>query len=103
MKKINIKYNPYTINTEITVDGQTPKPNSALRVGKKRLQEWVETLPQIILDEYRDRNVTVEFTGSKNDYDDIVAIFEVYKNQISASASYSPRFHQILPEASFPR
>lgn len=90
MKKINIKYNPYTINTEITVDGQTPKPNSALRVGKKRLQEWVETLPQIILDEYRDSNVTVEFTGSKNDYDDIVAIFEVYKNQISASCN----FHQ---------
>lgn len=90
MKKINIKYNPYTINTEITVDGQTPKPNSALRVGKKRLQEWVETLPQIILDEYRDSNVTVEFTGSKNDYDDIVSSFEAYKDQISASCN----FHQ---------
>ena len=51
MKKVKIKYNPYIVKTEITVDGQKPKANSALNVGKKRLQEWVEKLPQILLDE----------------------------------------------------
>ena len=52
MKNIKIKYNPYLISTEITVEGQKPKPNSALNVGKKRLQEWVELLPQNLLEEY---------------------------------------------------
>ena len=40
MKNVKIKYNPYMVETEISVDGQKPKANSALNVGKKRLQEW---------------------------------------------------------------
>lgn len=51
MKKIQIKYNPYTVDTEIIVNGEKPKANSALNVKKKRLQEWVEKFPQIVLEE----------------------------------------------------
>lgn len=57
MKKVCIKYNPYQVTTEITVDGQAPKANSALNVTNFRLQEWVERLPQILIDEYRDSNL----------------------------------------------
>lgn len=88
MKKVKIKYNPYIVETEITVDGQKPKANSALNVGKKRLQEWVEKLPQIILDEYRDCNVTLEFTGTVSDYEDIESAFNVYKDKISATCNF---------------
>lgn len=88
MKKVKIKYNPYIVETEITVDGHKPKANSALNVGKKRLQEWVEKLPQIILDEYRDSNVTVEFTGTVSDYEDIESAFTAYKDKISATCNF---------------
>lgn len=88
MKKVRIKYNPYIVETEITVDGQKPKANSALNVGKKRLQEWVEKLPQILLDEYRDSNVTIEFTGSVSDYEDIESVFNIYKDKISATCNF---------------
>lgn len=88
MKKVKIKYNPYIVETEITVDGQKPKANSALNVGKKRLQEWVEKFPQILLDEYRDSNVIIEFTGTVSDYEDIESVFNVYKDKISATCNF---------------
>lgn len=70
------------------MDGQKPKANSALNVGKKRLQEWVEKLPQILLDEYRDSNVIIEFTGTVSDYEDIESVFNVYKDKISATCNF---------------
>lgn len=88
MKKVKIKYNPYIVETEITVDGQKPKANSALNVGKRRLQEWIEKLPQIILDEYRDSNVTIDFTGTVSDYEDIESSFNVYKDKVSATCNF---------------
>lgn len=88
MKKVKIKYNPYIVETEITVDGQRPKANSALNVGKKRLQEWVEKFPQILLDEYRDSNVTIDFTGTVSDYEDIESSFNIYKDKISSTCNF---------------
>ena len=57
MKKVFIKYNPYKLETEVTVDGKKLAQNSKL--GEKivpgtRLQEWVEELPRILIDEYND-------------------------------------------------
>ena len=88
MKAVTIKYNPYLVNTQITIDGKNPKPNSALNVGKKRLQEWVEQLPQIIHDEYRDSNISVEFTGMTSDYEDIKTAFEAADSKVSASFKF---------------
>lgn len=88
MKKVKIKYNPYMVETEITVDGQKPKANSALNVGKKRLQEWVEKLPQILLDEYRDGNISLEYTGTISDYEDVESSFDNYKDKISATCNF---------------
>ena len=89
MKEIKLKYNPYLISTSMTIDGQAPKPNSALNVGTKRLQEWVEKLPQILMDEYRDSNVTIEFTGSVSDYEDVVTAFEPFKDDMVAKFSFN--------------
>ena len=87
MKKVSIKYNPYQITTDITVDGQAPKANSALNVAGFRLQEWVERLPQILIDEYRDSNVEVEFTGTEADYNDVVASFKSFGDKINAKCN----------------
>lgn len=89
MKKIQIKYNPYIVDTEIIVNGEKPKANSALNVKKKRLQEWVEKFPQIVLEEYRDSNITIDFTGTVSDYDDIKSSFNAYKEKISVTFNFN--------------
>ena len=48
MKRVFIKYNPYQVTTEITIDDQPLKKNSKLNVPDQRLQEWVDDLPDIL-------------------------------------------------------
>lgn len=88
MKTVSIKYNPYLVSTEILVDGKPPKTNSALNADKKRLQEWVDQLPQIILDEYKDGNLKIEFVGTVSDYEDIVSAFDASKDKIAVEFSF---------------
>ena len=76
MKNVSIKYNPYLLKTEIKIDGEEPKSNSSLNFGKQRLQEWAEKFVAIFLDEYRDANVKIEFTGSLADYNDLKETIE---------------------------
>lgn len=78
MKNIFIKYNPYKLETEITVDKKKLAHNSTL--GEKsadgaRLQQWVEELPQLLVDEYNDTNFEVTFHGTLPDYEDLEAVF----------------------------
>ena len=74
MKKVKIVYNPFLLTTTITVDGKKPDENSSLDFQKQRLQEWAEKLPKILLDEYRDKNVSIEFTGTLDDFTDLKEI-----------------------------
>ena len=87
MKNIKIKYNPYLVTTEITVDGNKPKANSSLNIGNKRLQEWIEKLPDIIIEEYRDNSAVIDFTGSKADFEDIQAVLNATKDKFKAKAN----------------
>lgn len=78
MKKVFIKYNPYNLITEITVDGKILAQNS--RLGERiipgaRLQEWVEELPDILIDEYNDKEFDVTFHGTLLDYEDLTEVF----------------------------
>ena len=57
MKKVYIKYNPYKLETNVTVDGNDLAQNSVigeLACDGTRLQEWIERLPQILVEEYND-------------------------------------------------
>ena len=83
MKTVKIKYNPYLLKTDITIDGSEPKANSSLHFGKQRLQEWAEKFVEIFLDEYRDANVSIEFTGSLTDYNDLKETIEASADKIS--------------------
>lgn len=78
MKKVYIKYNPYKIETEITVEGKKLAENSKLgeRIAHgSRLQEWVEDLPQILIDEYNDCDFEIMFHGTLLDFEDLTEVF----------------------------
>lgn len=85
MKKVFIKYNPYRLETEITVDGKGLKENSGIREmvwpgGEEeegaRLQSWVENLPEKLVEEYNDKEFDITFHGTKMDYEDLSEAFE---------------------------
>ena len=88
MKKVSIKYNPYLVTTEVTIDGQSPKPNSQLNVGKLRLQDWVDHLPEILCNEYRDNNFEITFIGTQADYEDVTIAFESFNKPMKVSYNF---------------
>ena len=74
MRKIAIKYNPYRLETDITIDGAAPKANSRLNFGARRLQEWIETLPQLLVEECNTKEYEMTFHGTLLDYEDVEAM-----------------------------
>ncbi len=91
MENIFIKYNPYKLETEVTIDGQAVKKNSALNVGEKRLQEWIENLPEILKDECNSTDFTIKFHGTILDYEDLVSVANLaLKNGINIQTEHIP-------------
>lgn len=88
MKKVSIKYNPYLVTTEVTIDGQPPKANSQLNVGNLRLQDWVDRLPEILCNEYRDNNFEITFIGTQADYEDVTIAFESFNKPMKVSYNF---------------
>ena len=79
MKNVSISYNPYKLTTHITVDGNELKENSDLRgrsAEGNRLQEWVEDLPDMLLNELNDNKLVISFRGTKLDYEDLKEVLE---------------------------
>lgn len=74
MRKIDIKYNPYKVETEILIEGQAVKKNSALNMENIRLQEWVEELPKLLVDECNTKSFHITFTGTRLDYEDLISV-----------------------------
>lgn len=71
MREVFIKYNPYKVETTITVDGEAPRENSKLNCADRRLQEWIEELPEILFEEYSSLDFKVTFHGTTPDYEDV--------------------------------
>ena len=91
MREIQIKYNPYRLETEILIDGETPKQNSKLNFADRRLQEWVEDLPDILFEECSSRDFKLIFHGTILDYEDIEAMaIEAQKNNINIELEHIP-------------
>lgn len=95
MKEVFIKYNPYNLETNITVDGKKLAQNSKLRekiASGSRLQEWVEELPSVLIDEYNDNNFDITFHGTLLDFEDLTEVFtEAYnKGQLTAKLDRKP-------------
>ena len=79
MKTIYIKYNPYKVETEIRINDKLVKENSQLNVDGKRLQEWVEDLPRILVEECNDDEYKIMFHGTALDFDDVQEVLEEAK------------------------
>lgn len=95
MKKVFIKYNPYKLETEITVEGKRLAQNSKLgerSVPGARFQEWVEDLPKLLIEEYNDTDFEIVFHGTLLDYEDLTEVFtEAYnKGELTAKLERKP-------------
>lgn len=85
MKNITIKYNPYHIQTEILIEWNVPKDNSKLHFGNRRLQEWAEEIPGILVKECSDREFTIHFIGTSTDFNDLKEGFKSKADEVFVS------------------
>jgi predicted GTPase len=91
MREIFIKYNPYRLETSITIDGAAPKQNSRLNFGDRRLQEWIEELPEILFEECSSRDFKITFHGTVLDYEDVESMArEAKKNDLNIELEHIP-------------
>ena len=91
MREVFIKYNPYRLETEITVDGAVPKQNSRLNFEDRRLQEWIEELPDILFEECSSRDFKITFQGTTLDFEDVEAMAgEAEKKGLNISLEHIP-------------
>ena len=83
MKEIFMKYNPFTLDTEIEVDGDnySEKDNFSFN-KKKRLQEWIDNFIKELDDELNyNGSYYIKFHGTKLDYEDINETIKKLKNR----------------------
>lgn len=74
MKQVYIEYNPFIVTTKIEVDNQPVKKSSSLYItpeSNKRLQTWIDELPDILKDEFNTNKFNIKFKGTKLDYQDV--------------------------------
>lgn len=80
MRDILLKYNPYRLETSVLIDGVPPKQNSRLNFADRRLQEWIEELPEILFEECCSRDFNLTFHGTTLDYEDVEAMARDARN-----------------------
>lgn len=91
MREIFIKYNPYKVETQILIDNKPLKANSALQVDDRRLQEWIEYLPQNLVDECNTKKFHIKFHGTILDFEDLQSVAkEANENGIQISCEHIP-------------
>ena len=79
MIEVFIKYNPYKLETEVKINNEHVKDNSSFREiaeKEKRLQEWIENLPEMLKEECNDRDYHIVFHGITPDFEDLQLIAE---------------------------
>mgnify|MGYP004637836345 CR=1 FL=1 len=78
MAQVYVKYNPYKMETLITINGKAITVDSGLyKVTRgKRLQEWVAKFPQMLVDELNTVDFDIEFYGMPLDWDDFEDVFK---------------------------
>lgn len=82
MAKVYLKYNPYKMETFITVNGNEISEDSILaKLTKgKRLQEWISKFPEELVNELNTVDLDIMFYGMKLDFDDVSDVFNKAKN-----------------------
>ncbi|MCL1987750.1 MAG: dynamin family protein [Firmicutes bacterium] len=75
MKRVEIHYNPYKLQTVVAIDNKRLETNSNIydAAAGRRLQEWVDNLPQLLVAENNDNDNSFEITfyGMQADAEDL--------------------------------
>ena len=71
-----LEHNPYLLETTIRFNGQEPRINSLVeKYLKEKLQTWIKKVPSIFHDEMNGYDFTLEFTGTKTDFEELKKSF----------------------------
>ncbi len=83
MVKVELKYNPYVLETKVYFNGQLPKINSQIeKFENKRLFVWSDKLLDILYSEMNGYDFDLDFSGTKADYEKIKYLIE--KNHLNS-------------------
>lgn len=82
MAQVYLKYNPYKMETNISVNGKEISKDSSLYkiVKGKRMQEWIGKFPKMLVDELNTVDFDIEFYGMALDWDDFEDVFKRAQN-----------------------
>ena len=91
MVKAELSYNPYLQETKIRFNGRSPRVNSRVEMHlKEKLHDWIEELPEIFRDEMNGYDFDLDFSGTKNDFEDLKKAF---KNAFKKAGISDPQVH----------
>ncbi len=91
MREIFIKYNPYKVETTVTIDGKPVKKSSMLNMDDRRLQEWIDELPESLLEECNTKSFHITFQGTILDYEDFQSVIaDARENGFEITCEYIP-------------
>lgn len=76
-----LKYNPYRLETVITVEGKEIKGATWSKYLNERIQVWVEELFDLMEEQLNTRRFDLTFHGTLLDYEDILEQVEIYNTQ----------------------
>ena len=75
MAKVELKYNPYLVETEIIFNGIKPRINSLVeKYQHESLQFWVRKVPYIFHDEMNGYDFDLEFSGTNTDFEVFMSV-----------------------------
>lgn len=79
MTKLYLKYNPYTVQSEIEINGNPVQaPNKLFDLKNERLQVWLEDLIPLLDESCNDDEYDIEFYGTRLDYCDLQSCIDDY-------------------------
>ncbi|MBR1529762.1 MAG: dynamin family protein [Oscillospiraceae bacterium] len=82
MTEVYIKYNPYRLETFMTINGNEVPEGSTIaqKIKNKRLQAWIGALPEMLAEERNTFDFHVKFHGTVLDWDDVKDAFSQCPN-----------------------
>ena len=107
MVKVELKYNPYVLETKVYFNGQLPKINSQIeKFENKRLFVWSDKLLDILYSEMNGYDFDLDFSGTKADYEKIKYLIEKnhlnseirlnFVNRLGEAAKKCRRFNEMI-------
>lgn len=107
MVKVELKYNPYVLETKVYFNGQLPKINSQIeKFENKRLFVWSDKLLDILYSEMNGYDFDLDFSGTKADYEKIKYLIEKkhlnseirlnFGNRLEEAAKKCRRFKEMI-------